>query len=564
MTVSTHVYTAVVLGSPNRTLNVKGGSITLDEASAPHVNASLTISKPDAATLAALDTRVSPPPRVRITVAASFDSTSQTRSFDLTLRGRDSNHAEGTVSLSLASDEALLMDYAPATDDTTPLTMQSSLRSILNYVLGQAVQGASFPAFADVAVPALAASENLIRNPRYVGNWDWQIERSTGTLNIAQFTSGGPSYAPGYAFIQATGDVTGGNHYITETQTSVSGNTNYVVSVDTRSATGIPLQIDVVIFDSANNIIGFGTPTNVAGNGQWQRRSVRFSTPPTAARVRPRVIAVGTLQNTRGFDVTAWRLSQDTGDPGDTAYFDGSTPATGSYSYAWGNGANASASRREVLVDAATPDALTWKSGQSALEFLVPLVQRFGRRIVCNEQRQWSLRAEGYVALGSVTIRHGINLINGTDKVSREDDSWFDAAVTKYTWRDQQGLTRRASDVYAPAGYSRLRTFEKTAAYPGPGFSQYVVRRAQGRGREVSATAVADWRTYAEQSTVIILEGAPIQTGQTSRVVFDLDRDEMTLTTRTIDTPTSAWIILPTGQKWTDSPAGASWIGEAV
>ncbi|MDQ1169593.1 hypothetical protein QE392_001397 [Microbacterium proteolyticum] len=564
MSVSTHVYSAVLLGSTNRALSIRGGTVSLDDKRAPHVEATLLLAMPVDATLTALDPRMSPPPRVQISVNATLESGTQSRTFNLTLRDRDVDHAAGTVSLSLASDEALLIDYATAADDTTPLTMQNSLRSILNYVLGKAIPGASFPAFSDVAVPALVDSENLIRNPRYVGNWDWQTEQTTGNLTISQYSSGGPSYAPGYAFIQAVGAVTGGNHYITETQTSASGETNYVLSVDTRSAAGIPLRIDAVIYDDAGNIIGFAPGVDVAGTGQWQRRSISFRTPSTTARLRPRVIAVGTLADTKGFDVTAWRLSRDTGNPYDTGYFDGATADTATYAYSWGSQSDASASRRVALQDAATPDALTWKAGQPALDFLLPLAQRFGRRIVCNEQRQWSVRAEGYVAPGSMTIRHAVNLIDGTDKISRSDDSWYDAAVTRYIWRDPQGQERTADDIYAPAGYSRVRLFEKRTPYPGPGFSQYMVRRAQGRGREVSAVAVADWRAQAEQDTTIILNGAPTQTGQASRVEYDLDTDRMTITTRTIDTPASAWIILPTTQRWIDSPTGASWTGEAI
>ena len=208
-------------------------------------------------------------------------------------------------------------------------------------------------------------------------------------------------------------------------------------------------------------------------------------------------------------------------------------------------------------------EALVIKPGQSAMDFLRPLVQAGGLRLVCDELRGWTLRDSSYVTGGSLPIAEAQNALSGSETINRDDDDWFDAAVTVYTWKDRDGVEQTRTDAFAlRTPYRRARTFEKKTPYPGRGFSSYAVRRAQRRGREGTASTVADWRAHAEMPVVLTLDGMPTQTGKTGRVEFDLDRDEMTVTTRTIDTPATAWLFLPAGEAWSDSPAGASWTGE--
>lgn len=211
-------------------------------------------------------------------------------------------------------------------------------------------------------------------------------------------------------------------------------------------------------------------------------------------------------------------------------------------------GASLAAGADQAAVGAgADDDALVWLAGQSALDFLTPLVQRCGLRLVCDEARVWTLRSESYIAPGSLDIRYGINLTTARDVISRDSDFWFDQAITVYTWTDSAGAEQRAIDAYPTSGsYTRAVTFEKTdTAYPGPGFSEYAVRRAQGRGHDLTAGRVADWNARAEQPVSVHLDGTlDTQTGLTQSVEFDLDRDKITATTRTIDTPAGAIDLL--------------------
>lgn len=213
----------------------------------------------------------------------------------------------------------------------------------------------------------------------------------------------------------------------------------------------------------------------------------------------------------------------------------------------------------------AADDLLIWRAGDDALGFLAPILQAAGLRLVCDELRRWTLRDESYKAAGVINTRYGINLHDASDTIDRDTGLWFDAAVTRHRWTDPAGEQHEAVDAYAlTTPYTRLMLFEKTTPYPGPGFSEYAVRRAQGRGREVTATMLADWRANAEQRVIAVLDGAPIQTGVTQSVEFDITAGQMTFTTRSTDTPPSAWVLLPEGESWADSPVGESWTEEAI
>lgn len=410
MTSSTHTYQAYLLADPDDIeLAIQSGSIRLDAGSSPHVTASLDVAigswsytvveypdeegygygegpygglgyggyysmpawSTDVETLIALDPRENA--RIRIDVNAITASGVQTRSFDLGLRERSIDYLNSTITLNLASDEGLLEDYGPLADDTAPLALASSLRDIIDYVLGEAIPGAA-------------------------------------------------------------------------------------------------------------------------------------------------------LESTPAIDADL-------------------TPAPGG----------------------SEDDAFTWQAGQSALDFLHPLVQVAGYRLVCDEARQWTLRSEDYYADGSTMIRHGVNMIEADETIDRESGIWFDAAVTRHTWTDSGGLEQIRTDSYAlTTPYTRLALFERDTPYPGPGFSEYAVRRAQQRGREVTATSVSDWRVNAEQPVTIYLADAPIQTGLTQSVEFDLSTDRMTINTRTVDTPDAAWLLIPEDETWLDQPLGESWTEEVI
>lgn len=554
MTVSEHQYSAWLIGAPDQRLGLRAGSITLDDTTSPHVQATLEISLPDAALLGLLDPRERK--RVRIDVTAIFPFGVQSRSFDLGIRSREVSHRDAVVKLALASDEALLDDYAPLADDRTPYTHQHSIRAVLGYVLGKAIPGAVLaPGGPDVPVRALIASTNLVRNARAKTDLtDW-----SSTVTASRVATGGPPGCPTYVW---TASNTAGTLLVgySESGVPIQAGKRYRISVWQQADAGVMVAFDGIVYAANNSTLVDLNEVPRAAIGAWERRTLEFVAPAGATKIRLRAFTTTAVAAGRSLDTTGWRVSEVTEDGTDTGYFDGDTTDTTEYLYAYAG----ATSTRTPLIDRA-PDLLTQRAGVSGFDFLAPIFQAFGLRLVCDEARVWTLRDAGYTAPGSLTVRYGINLIDGDDTITRDAAEFFDAAVVRYSWRDLHGVQQERVDSFAlVTPPTQVRVFDKTVPYPGPGFAAYAVRRAQGRGRQVTATLVADWRTLAEQPSQYMLPGAPVQVGNTSRVVFDLDRDEMTVTSRTIDTPPSAWLLIPAGERWIDSPVGASWISEAI
>ncbi len=569
MTVTAEALSATVGASP---LSVKGGRLTLDVSRAPHVSGEIRVTRPSLAVQAALDPRSTPPPRV--TVGASVTTpwgAVVTRSFDLTVRGRGAGLVSGEMVIRLASDEALLQDYAPLADDETPYGLATSLRAVINYALGKAIPGATLAASpsVDADVTPYADSINLMPDPSvegggatYVGvnctvdrnDTSWKAVGAK-CLNLYAVTS-----TDSYAAI--AGDVGGMRLGMTAGRT-------YVFSVTGRVKTGYPVGGSVG--ERARRAVAFWrvgstyftatSPALPTTQGIQTRVSVRFAIPADATEAFVRVYnghTVGEVQ----WD--AFRLSEYTGDPADTGYYDGATTATAGYAYSWTGAANGSTSKRTALISRSI-DLMRWKAGVSALDFLAPMVQAAGLRLVCDEARVWTLRGENYQAPGSLAYRAGVNLIDSDDQISRDEDVWYDGAVVEYTWIASDGTTQTAIDAFAlTATPSRVVKLERSTPYPGPGLAAYTVRRAQQRGRAVSVDVMTDWAAHAEQPVQIILDGAPTQIGTVTAVTFDIDAGRMNITARTTDTPASAWALIPTGERWIDSPAGASWTSEVI
>lgn len=542
MTNSTHTYQAFLLGTPDVELSVRGGRITLDSGRAPHVDASIDVAVPAEAVLAALDPRAGA--RVRVEADAVFPSFSQSRTFDLGLRTRPVRHRDGVVTLDLASDEALLLDYFPLADDDAPLALAGSLRDVVDYVLDVAIPGAALEASPadDADVTPYWAATNYLENPdadSNVTHWSGQnctVSYAGGTFDgISGYINAHTSTATTWRLWAQDSTSRG------DAVTTVRPGDVLSAGARVRSGGGgggaASAQLRIVFFNEAGYWLDgvWGEVTDLSSS-QWL---FTVGTAPVGAVAAGLVIyANGSV----GGSVHVARAYLTDG-PFDTGYFDGSEPDTTQYDHAWTDAANSSASIRQLLVDAPTPDALVWQAGQYALDFLQPLIQRAGLRLVCDEARRWTLRNATYTAPGDpLNIRRAVNMIDATDTLSRTGDAaWFDAAVTEYIWTDRNGVEQRRIDAYAAASpHTRGVRFEKRTPYPGAGFSQYAVERAQGRGRVVEATRVALWDSNAEQACQFVVAGAPIQTGKTDRITFDLDNDEMTATARTTDTPANA------------------------
>lgn len=271
----------------------------------------------------------------------------------------------------------------------------------------------------------------------------------------------------------------------------------------------------------------------------WTRATHKIVAPPGATHALVAIINNGAADRYPAVDAVMFYEGTEI-----IPEFDGATPDTAYYLYDWESGANSSPSTRKPVIER-TPDLFTWKAGVSALAFLAPLIQAQGFRLVCDSQRRWTLRDEAYETPGSLTLRMPVNLIQASETISRDAGVWRDAHATRYRWTDPDGIQQERVDAYAlTTPHTLLTLLDVNAVYPGPGRSEYIVRRAQGVGREVTVRAVSQWSADAEQPLQVGLEGAPTQVGKVQSVTFNLSDDTMTVTARTTDTPLGAINLL--------------------
>lgn len=570
MTVTAHAYSAKIVGT-STVVPVEGGRITLDAGSWPHVSGTIEVPVPTdedaAAFLAALDPRLNR--RLEVTAQVTFDDGQPpvTRVFNLGIRSRPMRLTDASITLSLASDEALLEDYRALADDREPFVRQASLRSICNYVLNKAIPGAVLAAqpAIDRNVTAYWEMENQVTNTRGaldLNGWGAYANAAsgTGTLALASWVTRPPG-------VPGSGAYTGISHLVQNPSTSwvdlwyqkndlsVSPGRFYTSSawmgfkaIDgaaaTRNMRAIIIWRNQAGAEISRTVGATVAASHGAGAGAWSglHRVHATGLAPSGATGATLVFSVidGLAQSGRGVTLTAAMFTEGARL---VDYFDGSFPTTGEYAYSWQGSADAATSLR-VPINERDPDSLVWDAGRSAIDFLMTLVQSAGLRLVCDEQRVWTLRDENYTAPGQLDVRYAVNMLDADDDISRDNDTWFDAMVATWRWTAPDGTRKSRTDSYALPGATRVAFVERETAFPGKGFAQYAVRRAQGRGREVSGSIVADWGALAEQPVTIVLPSQATQIGITQRVEFDLDNDRITVSSRTRDTPAGAIDLL--------------------
>lgn len=549
--ISTHVYAARE-STTDTVLSPTRGSVTLDADNVPHVTAQLTLAVEDPLLLNVLDPRAGR--RVEITAVRDGGTP---RVFDLGIRTVTPDRAAGTVEVEAASDEAILTDVAVLDDDKTPRALESSLRAVVDYVLGK-IDAALEPGTVDADVTAYWPLTNLMTNPS-VANTGSGYTAGTNTSSAVRNTDYGwvgsssirwASAASGVAFLHCR-------------SFPVEAGQSYVMSTMILTTAGRQVRMVARWRDPDGNIISdnYGPETAAAGTSEFVRVSHIAVAPEGASNLSFNVALAATASGQACY-ADGFMLYE-----GDELvdYFDGSTVPDG-YLTVWDDTPHASTSRRIPLLER-DPESTTWSAGASGMEFLHTLLSAGGLRLVCDEQRRWTLRDADYRAEGNLSYRYGINITAADEKLSRDDETWFDAAVYDYTWTTpRDGREHRRTDAFALVDPPTkvLRVELRDTPFPGPGRAEHIVRRAQGKGREVTVSGIPSWRERTDQPITVTLDGTPIQTGIAAKVVFDLDTDEVTVTSRTSDTPASAWTLLGAGQSWLDSPTGESWTEEVI
>lgn len=545
-TFSEHLYAARIL-APGGDIVVSlaedsAGGIDLDAGRVPHVQGQVTLAVEDATLLEQLDPRDSR--RLAIDVSATFPTKTETRMFDLGIRDSTPDYAAGTVTLQLASDEAILSEKAPLADDPTPRTHEASLRAVCNYVLGK-IGAALQPGGPDADATAYWSATNAIYDPACANASNFTSGGNSHTINrvgglgsvpipgagAIYFTSG----AAGQAFIQfAGGDPAArvGDRWTLQAwmNRAVAAGSSGILRVYEIDAAGSTLRT----IESAPVAISSATFTPLSLTFTVQN--------PRTAKIMVYVSAVATAGG-QTYALTAPMLHK-AGEP--IPAFSGSVGSKPGYTYSWSGAANASTSTRTPIIER-TPEGLVWRAGRSGMEFLHPLLLAAGLRLVCDERRRWTLRDEEYRAAGAQSWRHAVNTETADGKLSRDDETWFDAAVYVYTWTDADGIEQTRTDAYSltPTPSKVMRRELRDTPFPGPGRAKHIVERAQGKGRTVTVSGIPQWTENTDQPLSVLLEGTPIQTGITATVAYDFAADTVTISSRTTDTPAGAIDLLP-------------------
>lgn len=562
-------------------LSVLNGSSALDQGWSPYAQASITIEAPAQAVQDRLDPRKSPMPRVKLTATAaplmgSVRATSRT--FMLQVRERHIDRVRNTIDLTLTSDEASLLDYrwSSLTPNTGAAAYQSSLRAIINNIVLAPIGAALQPGAADVPFVPLTNFTMRTENPRPTRDLQkWQASPgTTGAVALSRLNANAPADTGSwYARATVTGAISfGGQANVRNDTTAITVGKRYHIEWKFRAS---PALTYIQPRWAGLNAAGTATTGDVLGAvvaclaGQWTVLSIDTPAIPantaTLAVISQSHPDTGVWPTGATFDMTdvqVYEITTPATAPG--GFFDGDTLDTTDYGYNWTGTQGLSTSTRTALVSR-PPELLTWEPGETAWDFVTPLVSSAGFRLFCDEQRLWRLVDGGYIVEGLVTVAAGFNASQGAEDISRNDDSWADSVIVKYSWLDSTGAEQTAFDVASAAAWSRAKLIEYDRPYPGPGAAKYLLGRAQAQGRVMDVAAISAFDAAPNMAVSVTMPDSEIQTGYVSSVQWDLTADEMRIGTRGLtDTPKSAWSLIPVGERWQDSPAGASWIAEAI
>lgn len=549
-----HHVPAVV--DPTVDLPISQGKVRLDENYSPYITASFTVPLVEKGLLEQIDPRT----EQRVTVTASTDGSADERTYDLGLRSRKVNHREQTIEIELASDEIKLHDrkHVATTSDNTARTYESSLRDICSWALDK-IGATLAPGTADADLTAQWDATNLLKNPdgeSSTANWTTGSSATTIALNggagqdgeagFIRATQSGPT---GAVFLASAG----GSGY----DLSAREGQMFTVSAYAKHSTaGATATITLRFLDSNN-----ATLLNVVSSSQalptvWGTRwSVTGVAPLNTARVVPYMSIAGSASG-RTWDIDRAMMTEG---PLLLDWFDGNSTDTASYTYSWEDTPNASASNR-IATPERLPELFDWTPGQSLFDFLQPLINMAGLRLFCDEDRVWRLvdPAE-YEVDGYVVAQTGHNATEGTDEITRNDDTWADAVVVKYTWTGPDGDTQTAYDVAGdPDGKTITREIERQ--YPGPGAAASILNSFKGRGRTQTVTIVGQFKATPGQSITVNLPGTVPQTGKVRAVTFDLGSGLAELETRGLtDTLPGSWALWDPEETWSEVDPDMTW-----
>jgi len=557
-------------------LDVAEDAVTLsfDEGNSPWMTATAVVVRPADATLALLE------PVAKSTVVVTFTVAGVPLVLNFQVIDWGFSPEEDRVALALASSEYSLLTYAPPADINYNVSDQGSLRGLCQKVLTKALgktTTVTVASGADVAIPTTRDVTNYVPGGNFetaTGLWTGNNATVTLVTGWKQFGSYGlkitPANTSNQSWATVVVPVTAGGTYTLSAYVRVqalqSGTLNSAARQFQAVATfqdGSAVSTQIIGRSAQAPNVGFTTT----------RVTMTFTVPQNATSVSVRLVNGGSNSADNSIYVDGVLLVEGNGkDTNGTAmdYFDGDDTDTSLYRYDWTEDAGLSTSTRTAL--GADEDSLLWVAGQTADDFLRPVVESSGFRLFQNEKGQWLLANADYAVAGDVAMRYGSNMYEGSESTSvgTEDVDGFplnaDSVIVKYLWTDLLGRERTAIDVAAPTGSTRPYVLEKDGTpFPGKGQAAYLLKRLQARTRLIDTTGRPDWSARPGMGATVVLPNRPLATGYVEALTFDYAARTMTLSTKgLVTTPSSAWSQLAAGVAWSASPTGSSWAAETV
>lgn len=443
------------------------------------------------------------------------------RVFDLGLRMREVDHANKTITLSCATDEALLSDYAPLADDLTPLGLRGSLRDVVDYVLDTVIPGAALEPTPNVdARVTMLDVDNLVDNPTVAvdtAGWGFHWNGGTGTDSREVGTApDGNTFYRG-TFSSTVGPRAGAFYLI---ESGVKPGTKYTASASLRPSILKYLRMGMEWRDETDATIStVDGPLALVPAGEWAQLSILDAVAPAGAA----------------------RLFV-------TMY--GDAPGGN-----WTPGTTLDATSLRIGPSASEP--LNWRAGLDGWEFLLNLTSAKQLRLFCDEHRKWRLVPTDYMVEGVVAVT-AATATEGTDTIDRDGDLWADGVVVRYRWTQDDGSVLEAVDTAGTPGKVELVEFDRP--YPGPGAAEFRLNRLQGQGRTQTATGFTDYRATPGMEARIVLPGTDDQIGRLQAVTFDLASGLMTPQARGLtNVPETAYIFGDPGISYDDVPVGIAY-----
>jgi hypothetical protein len=210
--------------------------------------------------------------------------------------------------------------------------------------------------------------------------------------------------------------------------------------------------------------------------------------------------------------------------------------------------------------------ATIWQPGDTAFDYLTPMLEAASLRLWCDDSGAWQLTARQSTSPGAASLSATSNMTEHRDVMTRVDtEVWWDAVAIRYQWTDDLGVTQTEYDNAGPTPATATLTLTRNTPYPGAGAADGILARAAGRGRVLNIEAVSNYTHAPGQPVTITAPDTPAQTGYIAAVLWRIPEGEAIVTTRgLVDTPDTAWLFLEAGESWLDSPVSESWLAETI